>query len=85
MGPSGNIITQAAESKTLTVFPEIAKGEPRYMAADIYYVWFITHSQEGIFEEATDEEFFIASISSKAYESWLEEEDIIDHKKRRPL
>jgi len=84
MTPSEGVLTQPAVNQTFES-PEDKKNEPQYMAADAYYEFQITLSQDVIYEEATDEEFFIAAISSKAYESWLEEEDIIDHKKRRPL
>ncbi|MBA7647299.1 hypothetical protein ES703_55071 [subsurface metagenome] len=84
MPPSGTTVTQLVNSKTI---PESGLETPelQYIAAETYCEFNITLSQDVIYEEATDEDFFIAAISSKAYESWLEEEDIIDHKKRRPL
>lgn len=53
---------------------------PQYIGASCYYMFSIT-----LTEEATDEEFFLAAISGPNYKSWLEEEDIIDHSKRKPL
>jgi hypothetical protein len=85
MTPSEAIITQPAVSKTFE-YPEDKKNEPQYLAADAYYEFQITLSQDVIYEEATDEEFFLAAISSNAYESWLdEEEDIVDYDKLKPL
>lgn len=45
------------------------------MAADAYYEFQITLSQDVIYEEATDEEFLLAALNSSAFDFWRTDDD----------
>ena len=74
--PQRVITEPAIQREPIEYSPEPVQ-EPQYIADSIYYLL--------VSSEASDEEFFLASISGDNYKSWLEEEDIIDHSKRKPL
>jgi hypothetical protein len=85
MNPCQEVVTEAGSQQETMVYPEVDKYTPKYIPDSSYYEFFITVSHEVLSLEASDEEFFLASISGDNYKSWLEEEDIIDHSKRKPL
>ncbi|MCK4333438.1 hypothetical protein KAX06_01480 [candidate division WOR-3 bacterium] len=75
----------SSQQKTMEYLEKDNYHAPRYIPASAYYVFQVNVSHEVYSLEVSDEEFFLASISGDNYKSWLEEEDIIDHSKRKPL
>lgn len=82
MNTSTEATTVPSSQQTTMKYPEEDLPTPQYIPASCYYV-FQLNVMASI--EASDEEFFLASISGDNYKAWLEEEDIIDHSKRRPI
>lgn len=70
----------SSQQKTME-YPEKGVHTPQYIPASSYYV-FKLYVKIGI--EASDEEFFLAALSGENFKVWLEDEDIIDHSKRKP-